>query len=255
MKLKLFITIAFSSFYTITFAQNYSNTLKVDKLIFHAGLNIGGVTPTSIPPEIRDIEGYKPIYPFTFGIEVPFFKVNNKWEIISGLHVKSNGMRAGAFVESYKGIINLENTPYQNISGYFTGSVKTTVHNWYLELPVNVRYVFNEKWKMLGGFSFSNAIYKSFEGGVANAYIRLGSPTAEKINIPNAKFESSDQIRSFDFGGQLGVEYQIDDIWNVRGLVDYGFTNNLNAPKENLPVFLHNIFMSVTVGYTLSFKK
>ncbi|SDK56880.1 Outer membrane protein beta-barrel domain-containing protein [Pedobacter sp. ok626] len=258
MKFKLFTTAVFCFFYTLTFAQNRSaffDSFKADKLVFRAGFNIGGIAPTSIPQEVRDIEGYKPITPFSFGVEIPFFQIDNKWELITGLNVKSNGMKAGAFVENFRGMINLENTPYQNIFGYFTGSVKTNAHNWYLEIPIQVRYSFNEKWKMLGGISFSNTISRSFEGGVRDAYIRLGAPTAQKIDVPNATFKTSSQIRKFDFGGQLGAECRINNIWDIRGMVNYGFTNVLNPPKENLPVSLHNVFFNLTAGYALPLKK
>lgn len=67
-------------------------------------------------------------------------------------------MKAGAFVENYRGMLNFENTPYQNIYGYFTGSVKSQFNNWYLEVPLAARYAINAKWNALAGISYSQAI-------------------------------------------------------------------------------------------------
>lgn len=258
MRVALLITTISCFFYSISFAQDrptFLDSFKADKLIFRAGLNIGGVTPTSIPEQIRSIEDYRPYTPVSFGVEMPFFEVNNKLELVSGLYFKSNGMKAAAFVENFRGMINLENTPYQNIFGYFTGVVKSNIHNWYIEVPIHVHYSLHDKWKLLGGISYSHTLSRSFEGGVKDAYIRLGAPTEQKINVPNASFKTSNQIRKFDIGGQLGASYQINTEWDIRGLLHYGFTNVLHAPVENQPVSLHNIFFNLTAGYTLPFNK
>lgn len=237
------------------FAQEKTNFFKLDKIVLHTGLHMGGVTPTSLPAEIREIEGYTPLSPVTLGVEIPFFQINQKLELFTGLNLKGKGMKAGAFVENYRGMLNFENTPYQNIYGYFTGSVKSQFNNWYLEVPLAARYAINAKWNALAGISYSQAIARSFEGTVANAYIRLGAPTTPQIHVPNATFKTSNQIRKYDIGAQVGAEYILLASWNVSGILNYGFSNVLDAPVENLPVSLHNIFFGLSVGYAIPFHK
>lgn len=236
-------------------AQEKFNGFKLEHITIHGGLNLGGVTPTSLPPEIRKIEGYKPVSPFYIGVEVPFYSINKKIDLLTGVNLKSRSMQSSAFVENFRGMINLENTPYQNIFGYFTGYVDADFNNWYLEIPLSIRYSFHEKWKGIGGMSFSRTISRSFEGSVSDAYIRLGAPTTVKIPVPHATFKTSEQIRTFDIGGHVGAAYALNDSWNVRGLMSYGFVNVLNDPLENSPVFLHNVFFSLSAGYVVPWNK
>src|SRR5690606_19577031 len=129
---KLIITSLFCVSSVFTYAQTRSclmESFRAEKITIRAGFNLGGVTPTSIPQEIRSIENYSPILPFSLGVEMPFFQINEDWDLLTGINVQSSGMKAGAYAENFRGMINLENTPYQNVYGYFTGSVKTKIHN------------------------------------------------------------------------------------------------------------------------------
>jgi len=89
----------------------------------------------------------------------------------------------------------------------------------------------------------------------SKSYIRLGAPTTQKIDISNATFKTSRQIRKFDFGGQLGAEYRLNNVCDIRGMINYGFSNMLYPLKENLMVSLHNVFYNLTAGYALPLKK
>jgi len=231
------------------FAQSRPIVFKVDHININAGFNIGGVAPTYIPPEVRKINSYSPIYPISFDIDVPFLHFNENLVIHSGLSLESRSMSGGVYVENFKGVINLENTPFQNIFGYFTGTVESTFYNWYLCLPLRLNYSFNKTWSIFGGPYFSTAISRTFVGRVKNAYIRLGPPTSKKIEIPSGSFDLSDQIRRTDVGLHMGSKYTINNKWDVRGSLNYGLTNVIDAPIENLPIKLHNVFFNLSLAY------
>ncbi len=228
--------------------------VKIDRVIIHAGVHIGGVTPASIPQEIREVESYRPVSPFSIGVEVPFYKVNDKLMISSGLNLLNKGMKTRAFAENFKAMIEFENQPIPGFIGYFTGSVGSSFNNLYLELPVSAHYELNQNWSLFGGFSIARALRRSFEGSVHNAYVRLGDPTTPKIEIASATFDVSKLVSKTDIGVHVGGVYAINPTWQVRGVFSYGVNNVIDAPTDHLPIKLHNTFFTIAAGYVLPFN-
>ncbi|MBL1408844.1 outer membrane beta-barrel protein [Sphingobacterium faecale] len=226
----------------------------VDRMIFHAGVHIGGVTPASIPQEIREVESYKPVNPFSIGVEVPFYKANDKLTVSSGLNLVNKGMKTRAFAENFKAMIEFENQPIPGFIGYFTGSVGSSFNNLYLELPVSAHYELNSRWSLLGGFSIARALHRSFEGSVHNAYVRLGDPTTPKIEIESATFDVSKLVNKTDIGVHVGGVYALTPVWQIRGVFSYGVNNVIDAPTDHLPIKLHNTFFTIGAGYVLPFQ-
>lgn len=227
--------------------------VKIDRIIIHAGLHMGGVTPASIPREIRSVESYQPLTPIAVGVELPFYQINNKLSLSTGLNLVNKGMKTKAFAENFKAMIDFEDTPYQNFIGYFTGSVRSNFNNLYLELPINLHYEINQKWSIQGGFAIDRILSRSFEGGVQNAYIRLGLPTTPKIEIDRATFDVSKQVSKTDLTVHAGAVYALNDTWQIRGIFNYGVWNVVDAPTEHLPIKLHNTFLTLAAGYVLPF--
>ena len=150
-------------------------------------------------------------------------------------------------------MIDFEDTPYQNFIGYFTGSVRSNFNNLYLELPINLHHEINQKWSIQGGFAIDRILSRSFEGGVQNAYIRLGLPATPKIEIDRATFDVSKQVSKTDLTVHAGAVYALNDTWQNRGIFNYGVWNVVDAPTEHLPIKLHNTFLTLAAGYVLSF--
>lgn len=229
--------------------------VAVDRIIIHAGVHIGGVTPASIPQEIREVESYHPVNPISVGIEIPFYNIKDKLTISSGLNLVNKGMKTRAFAENFKAMIEFEDQPIPGFIGYFTGSVGSSFNNLYLELPVSVHYELNSKWSVLGGFSIARTVYRSFEGSVHNAYVRLGDPTTPKIEISSATFDVSNLVNKTDIGIHVGGICALSPVWKVRGVFNYGVNNVIDAPIDHLPIKLHNTFFTIAAGYVLPFKQ
>lgn len=229
--------------------------IAIDRMVIYAGLHIGGVAPASIPQEIRSIESYRPVTPISLGVEFPFYHINDKWSLSSGLNLVNKGMKSSAFAENFKAMIDLEDTPYRNMIGYFTGSVNSSFNNLYLELPVSAHFELNPHWSFQGGIMIDQALARSFEGGVSSAYIRIGEPTAPKIEISSASFNTSRVVRKADVGLHLGATYNLGQVWQIRGVLNYGLTNVIDAPSENIPIKLHNTFLTLSAGYILPFSR
>ncbi|WP_164112990.1 MULTISPECIES: porin family protein [Sphingobacterium] len=232
-----------------------SAQVAIDRVIIHSGVHIGGVTPASIPQEIREVESYHPVNPISVGVEVPFYKINNKLTISSGLNLVNKGMKTRAFAENFKAMIEFEDQPIPSFIGYFTGSVGSSFNNLYLELPVSAHYELSPKWSLLGGFSVARAVYRSFEGSVHNAYVRLGDPTTPKIEISSATFDVSKLVNKTDIGLHVGGVYALSPVWQIRAVFNYGVNNVIDAPTDHLPIKLHNTFFTIAAGYVLPFKK
>lgn len=103
-----------------------------------AGFNIGGTLPIPLPAEIRKIESYSPTMAFTVeGSVLRWF--TPKWALTTGLRFETKGMNAGAKVKNYQMTLLIENGDKTGeMSGRFTGRIKTRVQNEYITLPILV---------------------------------------------------------------------------------------------------------------------
>ncbi|MFQ9504272.1 MAG: porin family protein [Alistipes indistinctus] len=103
-----------------------------------AGFNIGGTLPIPLPAEIRKIESYSPTMAFTVeGSVLRWF--TPKWALTTGLRFETKGMNAGAKVKNYQMTLLIENGDKTGeMSGRFTGQIKTRVQNEYITLPILV---------------------------------------------------------------------------------------------------------------------
>ena len=99
-----------------------------------AGFNIGGTLPIPLPAEIRKIESYSPTMAFTVeGSVLRWF--TPKWALTTGLRFETKGMNAGAKVKNYQMTLLIENGDKTGeMSGRFTGRIKTRVQNEYITL-------------------------------------------------------------------------------------------------------------------------
>ena len=113
-----------------------------------AGFNIGGTLPIPLPAEIRKIESYSPTMAFTVeGSVLRWF--TPKWALTTGLRFETKGMNAGAKVKNYQMTLLIENGDKTGeMSGRFTGRIKTRVQNEYITLPILVVRELSPRWEI-----------------------------------------------------------------------------------------------------------
>ena len=165
-----------------------------------AGVNIGGTLPIPLPAEIRKIESYSPTMAFTVeGSVLRWF--TPKWALTTGLRFETKGMNAGAKVKNYQMTLLIENGDKTGeMSGRFTGRIKTRVQNEYITLPILVVRELSPRWEIKLGPYIAYRIDGSFTGSAFDGYIRDRHQSRRRIGdvrlrIRTAPFQLGRPVR------------------------------------------------------------
>lgn len=254
------ITTSFLFFYSlISIAQESEKKESKFKSIFKDNieyqaklqLTLGGASPLGIPAQIRKIESFKPTN--IIGLEANATKWLNdehKYGIRVGLKIESRAMKTQAEVKNY--FTQIEDDSGARTTGYFTGHVATRANNTYLTLPVSFVWNISEKWNVYGGFYFATAINKSFDGYIYDGVFREGTPIGEPATFEGNAigiYDFSDDVRSFQFGEQIGFEYKINSQFSIS--LDGSFANTPVFKKdfEAISFKMYNIFGNLGFAY------
>ena len=118
-------------------------------------------------------------------------------------------MNAGAKVKNYQMTLLIENGDKTGeMSGRFTGRIKTRVQNEYITLPILVVRELSPRWEIKLGPYIAYRIDGSFTGSAFDGYIRDGDPTGTKVGVESATYDFGYGLRRFNWGGQFGAEWQ-----------------------------------------------
>jgi len=194
-----------------------------------AGVAIGGTSPLPLPAEIREINSFNP--GLNLSIEGEVLKLfNDNWGISTGLRLENRGMSTDATVQGYRMMLQAEDN---QISGYFWGRVRTDVNNSFLTLPVLAVWKPSERWGVKLGVYGSYALRRGFSGLAYDGYLRENTPTGTFVEIGtnNGLYDFSDNMRSWFWGLQAGVEWRAfphlivgaDLTWGMNSIFDKGF--------------------------------
>ena len=207
-----------------------------------AGVGIGGTSPLPLPIEIRSIDGYSP--KLNMSIEGEINKsFNDNWALSFGLRLETKGMRTIARVKAYHIVID-------EGAGLFTGTVKTTVNNTYLTLPVLAVWKPSERWGIKLGPYCSYMFNGQFTGSVSDGYLREEVPTGAYIAINNALYDYSNDLRNWHFGVQTGAEWRafphllisLDLMWGINNIFEKDF--------DVITFNMYPIYASLNFGYS-----
>lgn len=266
--MKLYIYILFPMF---IFSNNQLTAQKTDSLIGKKNItsnittfftqntetqirglfSIGGSTPIGLPAQIREIKSYQPT--LQLGLEVnltKWFMPNRTLGIRTGLRLEGRGMKTDARVKNY--YTQLSGEEGKQTTGYFTGSVVTKMKNSYITIPILVTYRVNNKLNTYAGLYFSGIIDRDFTGYVYDGTLREGTP----IGIPmefhddaRGDYDFSEDLNAFQWGAQLGLEYQLRPYLKVFSDVNWGFNNLFHNNFEAISFNMYNIYANVGFAY------
>ncbi|SHF97777.1 porin family protein [Dysgonomonas macrotermitis] len=217
-----------------------------------AGFNFGATTPTSIPREIRKIEGWWPQFTPQLGYNI-IYNTSDKWAVGSGILLDYKGMGVRDRVKYLYTEVKLEKDG-NYLTGYFTGKNETTVKMAYVTIPLYARFKINDTWNVRGGGYMSYAYSTSFKGKVWDGYMRAPDPTGSEIVIENkgdATFDFGDDVKTFDFGILAGGEMKINQRFNVFGTFNWGLTPIFHNSFKAVPFKMHNIYVTLGISYNL----
>ena len=203
-----------------------------------------------IPREIRKINHYNPT--LVLGLEADATKWvsdNKKWGIRVGIRTEGKGMKTEAVVKSYFTEV-IQND--EKIKGYFTGTVETDIKNTYVTMPVSVVYKVSPRWKLYGGLYASILVDKNFSGYVSDGYLRQDTPIGTKVVFENgtkANYNFSNDLRLFQWGGQLGAEWHLNKHFILFPELNYGINGIFKSEFKSISFALHNIYFNLGFGY------
>lgn len=217
-----------------------------------AGYNIGGTAPLSLPSSIRNIESYSLTPSFMMGFDA-MLPVNAKWGVSAGLHVENKGMKGdvttkGYHMELVKGGSTIE--------GLFTGHVSQKVTQWMLTLPVQATLQLGSKVTLRGGPYVSLLLSKDFSGIASDGYLRQGNPTGPKVLMGSkegewATYDFDDEMRDFQFGLGVGVDWQLGQHLGVSADLNWGLTGIFPGDFNAVEQTLYPIYFTIGAFYRI----
>ncbi len=211
-----------------------------------AGLSIGGVSPIPLPAEIRKLESYNPTLLFAIeGNATKWFTPH--WGAEVGIRFENKGMKTRAEVKNY----NMEMTAADGgfMKGAWTGHVFTKVRNSYLTFPVLATYKISPRWVIKGGVFLSYMNDGEFSGTAYDGYLRNGDPTGEKINVTEATYDFSDDLRHFAWGAQLSGSWRAFKHLNVFADLTWGLNDVFKSDFTVIQFDMFPIYMNMGFGY------
>lgn len=242
-------------------AQNTEEKIQSEKTSFFnknvdyqikGQLSIGGASPMGIPAQIRKIESFKPAQ--FLGAEVnatKWFNDKQKFGIRIGAKFEGRGMKTQAQVKNY--YTQIEDDSGAQTKGYFTGHVLTKMRNSYITMPVSFVWNATNRWNFYGGFYLSWITHRSFTGHIYDGTFREGTPIGEPTVFEGTAkgiYDFSDDLRTFQWGNQLGAEYKLNQ--HVSFSFDVSMANSQIFKKdfESISFRMYNIFGNIGIGYT-----
>ncbi len=236
----------FLFFTTFVLASQEENSSSRDYRI-KAGFSIGGTSPLPLPAEIRKIEGFNPLLNVMIGGEARQ-NIHENWSLLCGLQFEMKGMETRAQVKNYN--LTMVSGNDGEISGVFTGKVRTRVQNSYLTLPLLAMWQPGRqtKWGVKFGLYGSFLLDGAFSGSAYDGYLREGDPTGQRIDITTATYDFSKELQLWNWGAQLGAEWQLFSHFSA----DIDFSWGINSIfKKNFDVITFKMY---PIYGTLSFE-
>lgn len=258
-KIYCFLTAALLTVATATNAQDswkkWGPTDSIDNagVIVRAGYTIGGTTPLPLPREIRSINEFSPKGGATIGIDA-YKMFSKRWGIMAGLRFFYEGFHTGADVKNYKMSLTMDNN---TMSGYFTGTDITNTDMWGLTVPVLATFRISPRWNVSLGPYFSTFFSKNFSGEVYEnkngvGYLRVDSPTGEKVNIDRnnkATYDFSDDMMQWSGGLELAFDWKATRHLNVFALVDMGLSNIWRDNFDAVAFRMYPVYATFGLAY------
>lgn len=216
-----------------------------------AGFNIGGTLPLPFPEEIRDIKNYNPTLSITIeGNMTKWFGEQKRWGIVTGLRLENKGMRTKAGVKNYG--MEIIGEDGNRLKGNWTGGVRTKVQNSYLTIPILAAYKLNHRVNLKAGTYFSYLMDGDFSGHVYEGYLRKDDPTGEKVNFNNgaiASYDFSSDLRNFQWGTQLGVDWKAFKHLEVYADLNWGMNDIFKKDFKTITFDMYAVYLNVGFGY------
>lgn len=217
-----------------------------------AGVNIGGTTPMPLPREIRAIDKYRPTLCISLEGDVKkWFGQRKTWGMMFGFRLENKGMETNATVKNYS--MEIIGDGGEKLRGNWTGGVQTQVENSYFSIPVVALYRLNNRVSFSAGPYFSFVTGRKFSGYVYEGYLRENNPTGAKVEFAGdnrASYDFSDELRRFQWGAQIGAEWQAFKHLIVYADLTWGLNDIFRKDFDTITFAMYPVYLNVGFGYS-----
>ncbi len=229
-----------------------AGTLDSLQLKARAGYSIGGTTPIPLPETIRSLDSYSLTPSFMVGFDA-MLPLTRQWGIMAGLRFENKGMKADVTTKAYFMEVTKGD---QKMAGLFTGHVEQEVKQWMLTVPVQATLTLSRKVMLKGGPYVSFLLDKGFSGIASDGYLRKDTPTGPKILMGNregewATYNFDDDLRSLQFGIDIGVDWQVSKRLGVSADLNWGLTGIFPGDFKTVEQTLYPVYGTIGVFYRL----
>jgi hypothetical protein len=238
----------------------YNTSEKGYHFFVRAGYVLGGTSPIPLTSEIRSIDSYQP--GLHTSLEGNIQKVfNDQWGVMTGLRLETKGMDTRATVKNYGMDMWKEGN---EMVGYFTGTVKTSLSCYYLTVPILATFNVSPRWTVKAGPYLSYAFHHEFSGTVFDGYMRVDDgktngtkptgPTGQKVEITSenpATYDFSNDMRPFQWGMEVGADWRAFTHLNVYAHLDWGMNGAFKSDFDVISFSMYPIY--ATVGFAYAF--
>ena len=133
--------------------------------------------------------------------------------------------------------------------GVFTGMVNTKVRNEYVTLPVLVLRELSPRWDLRAGLFFSCLIEGGFDGTAYDGYMREGNPVGTKVGVEAASYDFSSDVRTFNWGGEIGAEFAAYRHLTVYADLTWAFNSLFPKDFKSIGFPMYNVYLNIGFGY------
>ena len=211
-----------------------------------AGYLLGGTAPLPMPVEIRGINGFNPGLNLSLEGSVQKNFNNTGWGLQFGVRFDTKGMTTDATTKNYHMVMKAGDS---EVTGVFTGNVKTHVNNTYISVPVLATYSINKRWTVNAGLYGSYLLKGTFDGEAYDGYLRDQDPTGPKTEVSSATYDFSNDLNKFYWGIQAGGEYKIYTHLAVFANLQWGMNGIFPKGYSCIPFNLTPIYGTVGFNY------
>lgn len=170
-----------------------------------------------------------------------------KWGMALGVRLETKGMKTDATVKNYHMEMTADDGGY--MVGAWTGHVKTNVRSTYLTFPILAVYKVASRWELRGGPYLSWMYDGNFSGEAYDGYLRHDNPTGEKAEVNRASYDFSDDLRRFQWGVQVGAEWQAYKHLSVYVDLTWGLNSIFPKDYDSITFALYPVYANAGFSY------
>jgi len=250
MRKTLIIALLVSLFATTARAERF-----LDNLTYYGrlGYSIGGTAPLGMPETIRSLSKYKLKDNVNIGLDA-YKPLRNGWGLQAGFHLENKGMETDARVKNYSMEMRQGS---ETLRGRFTGNVVTSVSQWMLTMPLQLSYDVSSKVRVKLGPYFSLLTSKQFAGYAYDGYLRVGTPTGEKVEMgtdeaSRGDYDFSSDMRRWQFGIVAGADWFFYKHFGAFADLSWGVTGVFKRDFKTIEQTMYPIYGTIGITYKLN---